>query len=49
MRVPLTVNDFIDRAAVVYGDRIGFVDEPDQPAESLGELTYRRVHEMARA
>jgi acyl-CoA synthetase (AMP-forming)/AMP-acid ligase II len=33
----------------VYGDRIGIVDEPDQPAESLGELTYRRVRELARA
>ncbi|HZP30704.1 MAG TPA: AMP-binding protein [Acidimicrobiia bacterium] len=49
MRVPLTVNDFIERAAFVYGDRIGIVDEPDQPAESLGELSYRRVHELARA
>jgi acyl-CoA synthetase (AMP-forming)/AMP-acid ligase II len=49
MKVPLTVNDFLDRAALVYGDRIGIVDEPDQPAPSLGELTYRRVHELARA
>ena len=49
MRVPLTVNDFLDRAALVYGDRVGIVDEPDQPAESLGELTYRRVRELARA
>jgi fatty-acyl-CoA synthase len=49
MRVPLTVNDFLDRAALVYGDRIGIVDEPDQPATPLGELTYRRVRELARA
>jgi len=49
MKVPLTVNDFLERAALVYGDRIGIVDEPDQPAPSLGELTYRRVHELARA
>src|SRR5918999_3202659 len=49
MRVPLTVNDFIERAALVYGDRTGLVDEPDQPASSLGDLTYRRVHELARA
>ena len=49
MRVPLTVNDFIDRAALVYGERVGIVDEPEQPAESLGELTYRQVHEYARA
>src|SRR4029434_435412 len=49
MKVPLTVNDFLDRAALVYGDRIGIVDEPDQPAPSLGELTYGRVRELARA
>jgi len=49
MKVPLTVNDFLERAALVYGDRVGLVDEPDQPAESLGELTYRRVNELARA
>ncbi|HMF04933.1 MAG TPA: AMP-binding protein [Acidimicrobiia bacterium] len=49
MRVPLTVNDFLERAALVYGERIGLVDEPDQPAPSLGELTYARVRELARA
>ncbi len=49
MFVPLTVQDFLDRAEQVYGERIGVVDEPDQPAESLGELTYARVAEMARA
>jgi fatty-acyl-CoA synthase len=47
--VALTVNDFLERAALVYGDRIGVVDEPDQPAPSLGELTYRRVAELARS
>ena len=26
----------------MYGDRCGVVDEPDQPAASLGSLTYRR-------
>jgi len=36
MRVPLTVVDFIERAELVYGDRIAIVDEPDQPAASLG-------------
>jgi fatty-acyl-CoA synthase len=49
MKVPLTVNDFLERAALVYGDRVGLVDEPDQPAAPLGELTYRRVRELARA
>jgi acyl-CoA synthetase (AMP-forming)/AMP-acid ligase II len=49
MRVPLTVGDYLQRAALVYGDRIGVVDEPDQPAPSLGSLTYDRVHQLARA
>jgi acyl-CoA synthetase (AMP-forming)/AMP-acid ligase II len=49
MKVPLTVNDFLDRAALVYGDRVGIVDEPDQPAPSWGELTYAQVAERARA
>jgi fatty-acyl-CoA synthase len=49
MRVPLTTRDFIDRAELVYGDRVGIVDEPDQPAGPLGELTYREVARRARA
>jgi acyl-CoA synthetase (AMP-forming)/AMP-acid ligase II len=49
MRVPLTVLDFIERAELVYGDRVGIVDEPDQPAESLGELTWNDVARLARA
>ena len=49
VKVPLTVTDFLDRAELVYGDRIGVVDEPDQPAESWGELTYARIAELARA
>jgi acyl-CoA synthetase (AMP-forming)/AMP-acid ligase II len=49
MQTPLTIMDFLDRAEQVYGDRIGVVDEPDQPAESWGELTYRRMAELARA
>ena len=36
MKVPLTVNDFLDRAELVYGDRVGIVDEPDQPARVVG-------------
>ena len=49
MRVPLTVLDFIERAELVYGDRIAVVDEPDQPAASLGELTWAQVARLARA
>jgi acyl-CoA synthetase (AMP-forming)/AMP-acid ligase II len=49
MKVPLTIRDHLDRARLVYGDRVGVVDEPDQPAPSLGELTYRQLDERARA
>jgi acyl-CoA synthetase (AMP-forming)/AMP-acid ligase II len=49
MQVPLTVADHLERAALVYPDRVGVVDEPDQPAPSWGDLTYRRVAELARA
>ena len=49
MRVPLTTRDFLDRAELVYGDRVGIVDEPSQPAKPLGELTYREVARRARA
>lgn len=48
MFVPLTVCDFIDRAVQVYGERVGVVDEPDQPAASLGDLTYAEVGALAR-
>ena len=43
MIVPFSVNDFLDRATAVYADRIGLADEPDQPAASLGDLSYGRV------
>ena len=49
MFYPLTVRDFLDRAEHVYPDRVAVVDEPDQPAPSLGELTYREMAANARA
>jgi fatty-acyl-CoA synthase len=49
MRTPLTIGGHLDRAALVYGDRVGVVDEPDPPGGGLGHLTYRRVQELARA
>jgi fatty-acyl-CoA synthase len=49
VKVPLTIRDHVERAALVYGDRVGIVDEPDQPAPGLGVLTYGQVHERARA
>ena len=47
MRVPLTVTDFLERAEQVYGQRVAIVDEPDQPAPSLGTLSYRQMSELA--
>jgi len=49
MKTPFNVLDFLDRAELVFGDRIGIVDEPDQPAGSWGELTWRDVARRARA
>jgi fatty-acyl-CoA synthase len=48
MIVPFSVSDFLDRAVQVYGERIGVVDEPDQPAPSLGEMTYAEIGARAR-
>lgn len=49
MRVPLTVADHIQRAELVYPKRIGIVDEPNPPGGGLGEITYARTAELARA
>jgi acyl-CoA synthetase (AMP-forming)/AMP-acid ligase II len=49
MEVPLTIRDHLDRAAVVYGDRVGIVDEPDQPAPPIGDVTYGDVRTRSRA
>jgi acyl-CoA synthetase (AMP-forming)/AMP-acid ligase II len=48
MRTPLTIGGHLDRAALVYGDRVGIVDEPDAPGGGLGSITYRRMRELAR-
>jgi acyl-CoA synthetase (AMP-forming)/AMP-acid ligase II len=48
MRVPLTIADFLDRAAFVHGDRVAVVDEPGGPG-SFGRLTYREVARRAGA
>ena len=49
MKVALTVNDFLRRAELLYPDRTAIVDEPDQPAESWGSITYREVARRAKA
>jgi fatty-acyl-CoA synthase len=47
MRVPLTVGDFLDRAALVFRDRTAVVDEPGAQA-GLGSLTYGQLEARAR-
>ena len=49
MKVPLTIRDHLDRALAVYPHRVAFVDEPDQPAPSMGEVTFSRLGELAEA
>jgi fatty-acyl-CoA synthase len=49
MKVALTVNDFLARAELLYPARLAIVDEPDQPAESWGEVTYGEMARRARA
>ena len=49
MKVALTVNDFLRRAEQVYPHRVAIVDEPDQPAESWGSITYTEMAKRALA
>lgn len=49
MFYPLTIRDFLDRAQQVYPNRVAVIDEPDQPAPSLGELTYAQLAKNASA
>ena len=48
MRVPLLVNDFLDRAETVFAERVGVIDEP-QCEDGLGRLTYAEVARRVRA
>ncbi len=47
MRVPLTIGDFLERADLVYGDRVALVDEPHAHG-SLGAITYGDMYARAR-
>ncbi|HEX3540018.1 MAG TPA: AMP-binding protein [Acidimicrobiales bacterium] len=47
MRVPLTIDHFLRRAELVYGDRTAVVDEPGT-AGSFGTITYRELAARAR-
>ncbi|MGH9045803.1 MAG: AMP-binding protein [Acidimicrobiales bacterium] len=48
MRVPLTIGDFLERAATVYGDREAILDEPGVEG-TLGRLSYGELHDRARS
>lgn len=48
VKVPLTINDFLDRAVSVYPDRVAIVDEPDQVAPPMPTITYREMGEIRR-
>jgi fatty-acyl-CoA synthase len=47
VKVPLTIDDFLRRGALVYADREALVDEPGT-AGSLGTITYRSLERRAR-
>ncbi|MGZ4521637.1 MAG: class I adenylate-forming enzyme family protein [Mycobacteriaceae bacterium] len=49
MRVPLTTQDFIERAEVVWANRTAIIDEPLQPAEAVGTTTYGELARRVRA
>ncbi len=49
MIVQFNVRDFLDRAEVAYPDKIGLIDEPEQPAEAWGPLTFAGMAAKARA
>jgi fatty-acyl-CoA synthase len=47
MFFPLTIRDFLDRAATVYPRRVAVVDEPEQPATPWPDLTYAELAHRA--
>ena len=48
MKVPLTINDFLDRGVAVYPDRVAIVDEPTQPATPRPDITFAELGEIRR-
>ena len=40
MIVQFNIRDFLDRAELAYPDRVGLLDEPDQPAASWEPMTF---------
>jgi fatty-acyl-CoA synthase len=49
MIVQFNVRDFLDRAEAAYPDRIGMIDEPQQPGQPWAPLTFAGLAQRARA
>jgi hypothetical protein len=49
VKVALSMMDFLDRGATIYRDRVALVDEPDQPAAPLPDMTFADLAARARA
>ena len=49
MFVPLTVDDFLQRAETVFADTVALVDEPNQPAVPVPRTTYGQLAGRVRA
>ena len=49
MIVPLTLADFLERAELIYGNRVAVVDEPNPPGGGLGRITYAHFAAMCRS
>jgi fatty-acyl-CoA synthase len=49
MLVQFNVRDFLDRARAAFPDRVGLVDEPQQPAAGWGHLTFEQLSRRAEA
>ena len=48
MKVQMTINHFLDRAAAVYPNRPAIIDEPDQPAPPMPAITYAEMADRRR-
>lgn len=49
MEIALTTRDHVERGALVYGKRVGIVDEPNQPASPITDLTYDETLRWSKA
>ncbi|MGD0394034.1 MAG: AMP-binding protein [Acidimicrobiales bacterium] len=49
MIVQFNVRDFLDRTEVAYPERVGLIDEPQQPAQPWGPITFTELADRARS